>query len=38
MNFYIMDLFSPVIATWLGRLIDIVCPQFIKDIVAGIQK
>ncbi|HAY72319.1 MAG TPA: hypothetical protein DCY31_00430, partial [Ruminococcaceae bacterium] len=37
-NFYIMDLFSPVIATWIGRLIDIVCPQFIKDIVADIQK
>jgi hypothetical protein len=32
-NYYIMDLFSPVIATVIGRIIDIICPQFIKDIV-----
>ena len=38
MNFYIMDLFSPVIATWLGRIIDIICPQFVKDIVTAFQK
>ncbi len=37
-NFYIMDLFSPLIATWLGRIIDIICPQFIKDIVTAFQK
>lgn len=36
-NFYIMDLFSPVIATVLGRLIDLVCPQFIKDIIVNNQ-
>lgn len=33
LDFYIMDLFSPVIATVLGRIIDIICPQFIKDLV-----
>lgn len=32
-DFYIMDLFSPVIATVLGRLIDVICPQLIKDLV-----
>ena len=32
-----MDLFSPVIATVLGRLIDLVCPQFIKDIIVNNQ-
>lgn len=32
-NYYIMDLFSPVLATVLGRIIDIICPQFIKDLV-----
>ncbi len=37
-NFYPLDLFSPVIATWLGKLIDIVCPQFIKNIIADKQK
>ena len=37
-NYYIMDLFSPVIATWIGRIIDIVCPKFIKDIIANKQK
>ena len=36
-NYYIMDLFSPVIATVLGRLIDLVCPQFIKDIIVNNQ-
>ena len=37
-DFYIMDLFSPVIATWIGRIIDAVCPDFVKDIVAWAQK
>lgn len=37
-NFYIMDLFSPVIATYIGKLIDIICPQFVKDIIVKIVK
>lgn len=32
-NYYILDLFSPVLATVLGKIIDIICPQFIKDLV-----
>lgn len=32
-NCYILDLFSPVLATVLGKIIDIICPQFIKDLV-----
>lgn len=32
-DYYILDLFSPVLATVLGKIIDIICPQFIKDLV-----